>query len=95
MRALLYKIFSSKIEIPLKRDILTNICPLIDSTLEYSYTAKYAFDELGILEKEGLIKTFDFITLEEDSLHFSLQKGNQNYTVNGFELQTSKMRGIY
>ncbi len=46
---LLYTVFASKIEIPLKKDILSHICPMLYSKLQYSYDARFSFMEIDIL----------------------------------------------
>jgi hypothetical protein len=91
--ALLYSKFATKIEIPLKKDILSRICPMLYSKLQYSYDAQFSFNELDILRQRGLIKQYTDIDIAEDSIYFDVTKDNKNFTVHGFELQTSEVTG--
>jgi hypothetical protein len=89
---MLYKKFASKIEIPLKQEVLAKMCPLLYSKLEYSYDARYSFDELEALNMQGFLASYDTIDKAEDSTHFDVEKDGKIFTMNGFELETSEMR---
>ncbi len=91
--AILYSKFASKIEIPLKKDILSRVCPMLYSKLQYSYDAQFSFNELDVLRQKGLIKQYTDIDIAEDSIYFDVAKDNKNFTVHGFELQTSEVTG--
>jgi hypothetical protein len=91
--AILYSKFASKIEIPLKRDILSRICPMLYSKLQYSYDAQFSFNELDILRQKGLLKQYTDIDIAEDSIYFDVAKDSKYFTVHGFELQTSEVTG--
>ncbi|NRH21195.1 DUF3137 domain-containing protein [Candidatus Gracilibacteria bacterium] len=90
---LLYKKFASKIEIPLKSEVLQKMCPLLYSKLEYSYDEKYSFDELELLRGKNFLSSYDSLEKVEDSVHFGVEKDGKIFSVNGFELETSEMRG--
>jgi len=89
---LLYKKFASKIEIPLKSEVLQKMCPLLYSKLEYSYDEKYSFDELEILRAKNFISSYDSLDKVEDSARFGVENDGKKFSVNGFELETSEMR---
>ncbi len=89
---ILYARFKNKIEIPLKKNILSKVCPLLYSKLEYSHDEKYSFNELGILRSKWLIEWYDRIDNVEDSVHFTMEQDGKMLAVNGFELETSEMR---
>lgn len=89
----LYQRFSSKIEIPLKTEVLQKMCPLLYSKLEYSYDAKYSFDELDLLRSKDVLASYDSLDRVEDSLHFDVESGGKIFSVNGFEVETSEVRG--
>lgn len=89
---LLYKKFASKIEIPLKSEVLQKICPLLYSKLEYSYDEKYSFDELELLRSKNFLSSYDRLDKVEDSVHFDVEKDGKIFSVNWFELETSEVR---
>lgn len=89
----LYNKFASKIETPLKRDILSRMCPMLYSKLQYSHDAQYSFDELDVLKNKGLLKSYTDLDIVEDSIYFDVEKDNKRFTVHGFELQTSQVTG--
>lgn len=89
---LLYKKFASKIEIPLKSEVLQKMCPLLYSKLEYSYDEKYSFDELELLRSNNFLSSYDSLDKVEDSVHFGVEKDGKIFSVNGFELETSEVR---
>ena len=89
---ILYKKFASKIEIPLKSEVLSKMCPLLYSKLEYSYDEKHSFDELEILKTKEFLDSYDSLDRVEDSVHFNVEKDGKIFSVNGFELETSEMR---
>jgi len=88
----LYQKFSSKIEIPLKTEVLQKMCPLLYSKLEYSYDEKYSFDELDILKSKSFLSSYDSLDTVEDSVHFYVENNGMIFSLNGFELQTSEVR---
>lgn len=88
-----YARFASKIEIPLKTQVLSKLCPILYSKLEYSYDEKYSFDELWTLRTKNFIQSYDRIERVEDSIHFTMENDGKAFSVNGFELQTSEVRG--
>lgn len=88
----LYRKFASKIEIPLKSEVLQKMCPLLYSKLEYSYDEKYSFDELELLRSKNFISSYDSLDRVEDSVHFDVEKEGKVFSVNGFELETSEIR---
>lgn len=90
--SLLYKKFASKIEIPLKSEVLQKMCPLLYSKLEYSYDEKYSFDELEILRAKNFISSYDSLDKVEDSARYGVENDGKKFSVNGFELETSEMR---
>jgi Protein of unknown function (DUF3137) len=90
--SVLYAIFSSQIEIPLKSEVLARLCPLIYSKLEYSYDAKYSFDDLSFLTTKGFINSYDQIDRAEDSVYFSVERDNKIFVLNGYEFETSEIR---
>lgn len=90
---LLYTAFSSKIETPLKKDILSRICPMLYSKLQYSHDARFSFMEIDILRHRWLLKPYTDLDIVEDSIFFDVAKDNKNFTVHGFELQTSEETG--
>ena len=79
---LLYKKFASKIEIPLKSEVLQKICPLLYSKLEYSYDEKYSFDELELLRSKNFLSSYDRLDKVEDSVHFDVEKDGKIFSVN-------------
>lgn len=89
----LYSKFSSKIEIPLKSEVLQKMCPILYSKLEYSYDGKYSFDEVEDLRSKKFIDSYDSMDRVEDSVHFDIEKDWKIFSVNGFELETSEVRG--
>jgi Protein of unknown function (DUF3137) len=89
---ILYSIFASRIEIPLKSEVLKKICPLLYSKLEYSYDGKYSFDELEILRSKNFLNSYDCIERVEDSIQFQVEKDGKTFIVHGFELETSEMK---
>lgn len=89
----LYARFASKIEIPLKQEVLSKLCPILYSKLEYSYDSRYSFDELDILRSKNFLSSYDSIDRVEDSVHFSMEKDGKYFELNGFELETSEVRG--
>lgn len=88
----LYKTFLSKIEIPLKKEVLQKICPLLYSKLEYSHDGKYSFNELDELRSGNFLSSYDKIDRVEDSTYFNIDKDGKTFYVNGFELETSEIR---
>lgn len=88
----LYKKFASKIEIPLKSEVLQKMCPLLYSKLEYSYDEKYSFDELELLRSKSFLSSYDSLDKVEDSVRFDVEKDGKIFSVNGFELETSEVR---
>ncbi len=88
----LYKKFASKIEIPLKSEVLAKLCPILYSKLEYSYDTKYSFDELWELLQKGFIQSYDAIDRVEDSVFFSVERDGKTFVLNWFEVETSEMR---
>jgi Protein of unknown function (DUF3137) len=89
---MLYKKFSTKIEIPLKTEVLMRMCPLLYSKLEYSHDGKYSFDELDVLRQKEFLASYTSLDRVEDSIHFDIEKDGKQFSVNGFELETSEMR---
>jgi hypothetical protein len=89
---ILYKKFSTKIEIPLKTEVLMRMCPLLYSKLEYSHDGKYSFDELDVLRQKEFLASYTSLDRVEDSIHFDIEKDGKQFSVNGFELETSEMR---
>ncbi len=89
----LYSRFASKIEIPLKTEVLSRMCPLLYSKLEYSYDGKYSFDEIEFLRSKWFLASYDQLDKVEDSIRFDIQKDGKMFAVNGFELETSEVRG--
>jgi hypothetical protein len=69
------------------------MCPLLYSKLEYSYDGKYSFDELDILRSKDFLASYDSLDRVEDSLHFDVESDGKIFSVNGFELETSEVRG--
>lgn len=69
------------------------MCPLLYSKLEYSYDARYSFDELDTLRYKQFLSSYDSIDTVEDSVHFTMENDGKMFSVNGFELKTSEMRG--
>lgn len=90
---ILYTKFASKIEIPLKKEVLTKLCPILYSKLEYSYDGKYSFNELDKLQEKEFLQSYDSIDLVEDSTTFTMEKDRKWFSMNGFELKTSEVRG--
>lgn len=88
----LYKKFASKIEIPLKSEVLQKMCPLLYSKLEYSYDEKYSFDELEHLRSKNFLASYDSLDKVEDSVRFGVEKDGKTFSVNGFEVETSEIR---
>ncbi len=88
----LYKKFASKIEIPLKTEVLQKMCPLLYSKLEYSYDEKYSFDELELLMGKNFLSSYDSLDKVEDSVHFIVENDGKKFSLNGFELETSEVR---
>jgi Protein of unknown function (DUF3137) len=88
----LYKKFASRIEIPIKSEVLAKLCPILYSKLEYSYDAKYSFDELGELLSKDFISSYDQIDRAEDSVYFSVERDGKTFVLNWFEVETSEMR---
>lgn len=89
----LYRRFASKIEIPLKSEILTRMCPLLYSKLQYSHDEKYSFDELDILRQKGFLESYTSLDRVEDSVSFDIEQDGKKFSVNGFEVETSEVRG--
>jgi hypothetical protein len=89
----LYARFASKIEIPLKKEVLSKLCPVLYSKLEYSYDEKHSFDEIDTLRSKSFLSSYDSIDRVEDSTHFTMEKDGKRFELNGFELETSEVRG--
>ena len=89
---ILYKKFSSKIEIPLKTEVLKKMCPILYSKLDYSHDTKYSFDELELLSAKKFLSSYDTIEAVEDSTHFEIENNGKLFSVNGFEVKTSEVR---
>ncbi len=89
----LYKRFASKIEIPLKMEVLTRMCPLLYSKLQYSHDEKYSFDELDLLRGKNFLSSYDSLDRVEDSVYFDVEKDGKHFSVNWFEVETSEIRG--
>ena len=88
---LIYTKFRSKIEIPLKRDVLTKICTFLDSKLEYSYDAKFSFNDLDTLQQKQFISRYTILDLVEDSTSLQHLEDGKGFYMRGFELETSKV----
>lgn len=78
----LYKRFASKIEIPLKTEVLTRMCPLLYSKLQYSHDEKYSFDELDLLRSKNFLASYDSLDRVEDSVYFDVEKDGKHFSVN-------------
>ena len=89
----LYKRFASKIEIPLKMEVLTRMCPLLYSKLQYSHDEKYSFNELDLLREKNFLSSYDSLDRVEDSIYFDVEKDGKQFSVNWFEVETSEVRG--
>ena len=66
---------------------------MLYSKLEYSYDGKYSFDELELLRAKKFIFSYDSLDKVEDSVHFTMENDGKIFSVNGFELETSEVRG--
>lgn len=78
----LYQRFSSKIEIPLKMEVLTRMCPLLYSKLQYSHDEKYSFNELDLLREKNFLSSYDSLDRVEDSIYFDVEKDGKQFSVN-------------
>lgn len=87
-----YAAFRSKIEIPLKRDIMSRVCKTLHETFEYSYDAKYSFDDLALLRKKKFLNSYTRIKRAEDSIELIMEKDKKGFLLNWFELETTETR---
>ncbi len=92
LMGILYANFRSKIEIPLKTDVLAKLCPILYSKFEYSHDRKYSFDDVYMLRGKSFLNSFDRIKTIEDSIYFPMTKDGKNFFVHGFELETTETR---
>jgi len=90
---LVYNMFKKSIEVPLKQNILSQLGPILYSRLQYSHGKEFAFHELTPLQEAGLLRDYDRIDLEEDSIYFPIDNEGKSFFVNGYELKTSKSQG--
>jgi hypothetical protein len=66
--------YKSKIEIPLKRDIMSRVCKNLHSTFKYSYDEKYSYDDLNILLQKKFLKSYNRLEKVEDSIELKMEK---------------------
>lgn len=83
--------YKSKIEIPLKRDIMSRICKNFHENFKYSYDSKYSFNDLDLLLKKKFLKFYNRLELVEDSVNLKVVKEGKGFILNGYELKTRKV----
>ena len=88
----IYHKFSTLIEIPLKKNVLSKMCPLIFSKLEYSHDAQYSFDECSYLVGKWFLRWYTDIDKAEDSIRIMMEKDGKSFIAQWFELETSKVQ---
>ena len=88
-----YAAYRSKIEIPLKRDVMSRICKKLHTTFEYSYDGKYSFDDLSKLVEKKFLNSYNRIDKVEDSVELKIELEKKWFILRGFELKTRRVSG--
>lgn len=87
-----YQVFRSKIEIPLKENIMNRVCKTLHSSFEYSSDAKYSFDNLTMLKEKWFLNSYTHLDGVEDSCALKIEQDGKSFLLNGFKLKTSEMK---
>ena len=72
---------------------MSRVCQILHTTFQYSYDAKYSFDDLSFLRTKKFLQSYSMIETVEDSTQLSIEQDGKSFILNGFELKTSEMRG--
>lgn len=86
-----YMKYRSKIEIPLKRDIMSRICKWFHEKFKYSYDSKYSFNDIQVLLEKKFLKKYNRLELVEDSVELEIIKDGKGFVLNGYELKTRQV----
>lgn len=87
--------FRKKIEGAIKENILSKLSKEIYEKLEYHEGKKYAFGDIVSLRSVNFLNSYQTVDSVEDSIAFTLQKDGRYASVQGYELETSEVRGSW
>lgn len=90
---IIVSIFRSKIEGAIKKKILTKLAKELYSKLDYDDAGGFAFWDLGFLRSKWFLSSYDQIDTVEDSVWFYIEEDRKILITQGYELQTSEIRG--
>lgn len=91
----IYVAFRSKIEIPLKRDVMSRICNMLHPDFKYSYDNKYSFNDISDLVNMNFLKSYTAVSKVEDSSQLHIERDGKAFEFNGFEIKTTKTQGSW